>query len=65
VGKVVPLLGQAHEVEHLGHLLADHVGGPADDLESEGDVLIGGLVPQQLEVLEDTADVAPQQRDLP
>ena len=41
------------------------VPGPADHLEGEGDVLVDGLVRQQLEVLEDAPDVAAQVRDLP
>ena len=36
----------------------------AHDLERIGHVLVDGLVGQQLEVLEDAADVAPQQRHL-
>ena len=39
--------------------------GAADDLEGEGHVLVGGLVGEQLEVLEDAADVAAQVRYLP
>ena len=39
--------------------------GPADDLERERHVLEHGLVGEQLEVLEDAADVAAQVRDLP
>ncbi len=59
------LLGQADEIEHLGDLRAHHVAGPPDDLHGERDVLVDGLVGQQLEVLEDTADVATELRDLP
>ena len=39
--------------------------GPADHLERERDVLVHRLVGEQLEVLEDAADVAAQLRDLP
>ena len=64
VREAVLLAGQADEVEHGRHLLADHVLGPADHLEGEGDVLEHGLVGQQLVVLEDVADVAAQVRHL-
>ena len=59
------LLGQTDEVEHLRHLGADHVAGPPDDLHGEGDVLVDRLVGQQLEVLEDAADVPAQLGHLP
>ena len=58
------LAGEADEVEHRRHLLADDVLGPADHLEGERDVLEHGLVGQQLVVLEDVADVAAQVRHL-
>src|SRR5437764_15141597 len=45
------LLGQADEVEDLRHLGPHHVAGPPDDLHRERDVLVHGLVRQQLEVL--------------
>ena len=60
VGQVVALLGQADQVEDLGHLGAHHVLGPADHLEGERHVLVDRLVGQQPEVLEDAADVAAQ-----
>jgi hypothetical protein len=53
------------ELEHLGDARADVLAAPADDLEGEGHVLPDGLVRQELEVLEDVADLAAQQRDLP
>jgi hypothetical protein len=59
-GKALLLAGEADEVEHGGDLLADHVLRASDHLEREGDVLEHGLVRQQLVVLEDVADVAPQ-----
>ena len=54
------LAGQADEIEHRRHLLADDVLRSADHLEGEGDVLVHGAVGQQLVVLEDVADVAAQ-----
>jgi hypothetical protein len=63
-GQAVGLVGEADQVEDLGHLAADGAAVLADDLEGVGDVLVDGLVGQQLEVLEDAADVAPQQRHL-
>ena len=59
------LLGQTDEVEHLRHLGAHHVTGAPDDLHGEGDVLVDRLVGQQLEVLEDAADVPAQLGHLP
>ena len=63
--EVVGLLGQADEIEDLRHLRAHDVARAADHLERERDVLVDRLVGQQLEVLEDAADVAAQLRDLP
>src|SRR5262249_55216665 len=63
--EAVSLLGQTDEVEDLRHLGADDVLRPADHLERERDVLVDRLVREQLEVLEDTADVAAQLRNLP
>ena len=63
--EVVGLLGEADEVEDLRHLRAHDVLRPADHLERERDVLVDRLVGEQLEVLEDAADVAPQLRHLP
>ena len=63
-GRLFVLSRQAHEVEDLGHLAADRAAVLADHLERVGDVLVDRLVGQQLEVLEDAADVAPQQGDL-
>src|SRR3954454_18995063 len=49
VGEVVALLGEADQVEHLGHLLLDDVGWAADHLEGEGHVLVRRFARQQLE----------------
>ena len=64
VREALLLATEPHQVEHGGHLLADHVLRAADDLERERDVLVDRLVQQQLVVLEDVADVAPQVRHL-
>src|ERR671917_2276828 len=61
---LVHLRREAHEVEDLGHLRADRAPPLARDLHRVGHVLGGGLVRQQLEVLEDRPDVAPVARDL-
>jgi hypothetical protein len=63
--EVVALLGEPHQVEHLGDLGGHHVLGPPDDLEGEGHVLEDRLVGQQPEVLEDAADVPSQVGDPP
>ena len=60
----VHLVREADEVQHLGHLPPDRRGALALHLQGVRDVLGGGPVRQQLEVLEDAADVAAQQRDL-
>ena len=49
---------------HLGHLAADRRAALALHLERVRDVLGSGAARQQLEVLEDAADVAAQQRHL-
>ncbi len=64
-GQAVTLLAETDELQYLGHLDRDHVPGPADDLEGEGDVLEHGLVRQQTEVLEHAAEVAAQVRHPP
>src|SRR3712207_605426 len=65
VWELVHLPAQAHEVEYLGDLRADGAVPLARDLHRVGDVLGCRLVRQQLEVLEDAADVAPVARYLP
>ena len=65
IGQPVALLAEADQFEHLRHLRRDHVAGPPDDLEGEGDVLEHGLVRQQAEVLEDATEIAPQIRHSP
>src|SRR5215210_862459 len=56
---LVYLPGEAHQVEYLGELRADGAALLVRDLHRVGDVLGGGLVREQLEVLEDAPDVAP------
>src|SRR5450755_4659492 len=64
-GEVVRLLREPDEVEDLGNLRAHDVARPSDHLEGERDVLVHGLVREQLEVLEHAADVATQLRHTP
>ena len=63
--KVVALLGEADQFEHLGHLGRDHVLRSPDHLERERDVLEDGLVGQEAEVLEHAADVPAEVGDPP
>ena len=60
VGQRVHLVREPDHVHDLGHLAADRRRRLALHLERVGDVLGGGAVRQQLEVLEDAADVAAQ-----
>ena len=62
VGVVVDLRLQADEAQDLRHLAADLRARLADHLERVCDVVVDGAVRQQLEVLEDGADPAPQVR---
>ena len=64
-GQVVPLIGQTHQIEHLGHLVGHDMTGSTDHLEGEGHVLEHALVRQKAEILEDTADVATKVRHPP
>ena len=63
-GRERRLVREADERERLGHLLADRLGPLALHLQRVGDVLGGGAVREQLEVLEDAAEVAAQERHL-
>src|SRR5919199_685735 len=65
VREFVNLPAQADEIEDLGHLGADDAAPLARDLHRVGYVLCGGLVREQLEVLEDTPYVAPVAGNLP
>src|SRR5688500_269231 len=58
------LVRQSDEGERLRNLGPDAGLGLALHLEGVRDVLGRGAVGQELEVLEDAADVAPQERDL-
>ncbi len=62
VGVAVLLAGEPDQVEHFGYDRTDHVPRTAGDVHGEGDVARGGPVRKQPEVLEDTADLAAQQR---
>src|SRR3954464_8887995 len=64
VGVAVELGRQADQAQGLRHLLANFGAAGADHLQGIGDVVVDRAVGQQLEVLEDGADVAPQLRDL-
>ena len=63
VGVVVQLRREAGEAQDVRHLLADLAARAAGDLQRVGDVVVDGAVRQQLEVLEDDADVAAVVRD--
>ena len=62
VGIGVELGREADEAQDLGHLAPDLRARLADHLKAVGDVVVDGAVRQQLVVLEDDADVAPQLR---
>src|SRR3954471_21287678 len=61
----VLLAPQADQLENLGHDPAGDTLGLADHLKGEGDILVGGAVGQQPEVLEHAADRAPEGGNLP
>ena len=63
-GSELDLVREADEREHLRHLAADVRAALALHLQRVGDVLGRRAVREQLEVLEDAADVAAQQRHL-
>src|SRR6266540_1493373 len=65
VREAVSLVVEADELQDLGNSAIDGVAAGADHLEGEGDVLAHGLVGQELEVLEHTADRTTQRRHLP
>ena len=64
VGEVVQLGRQAGQAQDVRHLGADLLARAAGDLQRIGDVVVHGAVGQQLEVLEDDPEVAPEERDL-
>ena len=64
VGEVVQLRGQAGQAQDVGHLGPDLLARVAGDLQRVGDVVVDGAVGQQLEVLEDDAEVAAVVGDL-
>src|ERR687893_332115 len=61
---LIHLPREPHKVEDLGHLRPYGAAPLARNLHRVGDVLGCGLVREQLEVLEDGPDVAPEARDL-
>ena len=64
IGVVVDLGAEADHAEDLRDLAADLAARAAGHLERVGDVVVDGPVREQLEVLEDGADPAAQQRHL-
>ena len=62
VGEVVQLGRQAGEAQDVGDLRADLLARAAGDLQRVGDVVVHRAVGQQLEVLEDDPEVAPEVR---
>src|SRR5581483_1695284 len=60
IWKRVHLVREPNHCEHLRNLLADRRVRVALHLQRIRDVLGGGTAREQLEVLEDTADVAPK-----
>ena len=65
VGVLLRLLRQPDEREHAVDGRPDLASRGAGHLEREGDVLAHGLARQELEVLEDDADLAADDRHLP
>src|SRR3954453_6501666 len=57
---VVKLGRKPYEAKDVRHLATDRLAALADDLERVSDVRVDGAVRQELEVLEDHADVAAQ-----
>ena len=64
VGVVVQLRREARQAQHVGHLGADLLAPRAGRRQRIGDVVVHRAVGQQLEVLEDDADVAAVVGDL-
>ena len=64
VGEVVELGREPGQAQDVRHLLADLAALAARDLERVGDVVVDRAARQQLEVLEDHADVAAVVGDL-
>jgi hypothetical protein len=64
VGEAVELQRQSGQGQDVGHLGADLLAMRAGDLERIGDVVVDRAVGQQLEVLEDDAEVAAVVRHL-
>ena len=64
IGQRVHLIGQTDQAKHLGHLAANDALGLADALQGKRHVFVGGLLRQELKVLEDGTDLATQERNL-
>jgi len=61
----VPLFPQAPQLQHIGDALFDLARRRTDGAHGEAQVLVDRFLLDQAEVLEDDADGAAQQRDLP
>ena len=64
VREVRRLLGQSHDIQDLGHVIGDAALRSADHFEREGDVLERGAIGEELEILENGADLPAQERDV-
>ena len=58
-GLVLPSIEQLDEAQHALGALRDHGRGPAVEQQGQRDVLLRGQIRQQVEELEDEADLAP------
>ena len=58
VGEMSGLIGEIYQFKDVGHVARNLVVGAAHGLHREGDVLIGGLIGDETEVLEDHTDSA-------
>src|SRR3989338_2251466 len=58
VGKMFRFIAEIHELKNVGHVARDFCIVATRRLHREGNVLIGGLVWNEAEVLEDHADFA-------
>src|SRR6185312_2275363 len=60
----VELVGEADPAQQLGHVLADLLLGEARDAQRQRDIVEGGEMFDQAEILEHDADLAAQRRQL-
>ena len=64
IGQRAHLVGQTDQTQHLGHLAANDALGLADALQGKRHVFVGGLLRQELKVLEHGANLTTQERNL-